>query len=137
MSAAIAGRFGVPVVMISGDDVAVREAQQLIGSMEGAVVKQAIGFHSTATRTPEAAQAIIGAKARVGLTRRRELRPYVLKTPVRLDITFKNYRPAEILSFLPIVQRTTAHSIRFVGRDVLEVSKFIAFVMNYTPEMAP
>ncbi len=56
---------------------------------------------------------------------------------MRLDITFENYRPAEILSFLPIVQRTTAHSIRFVGRDVLEVSKFIAFVMNYTPEMAP
>ena len=137
VSAAIAGRFGVPVVMISGDDVAVAEARQLLGDVEGAVVKQAIGFHSAATRTPEAAQAIIREKAKAGVARRGERRPYAMQSPVRLDVTFKNYRPAEILSYLPIVERTSAHSIRFVGRDVLEVSRFIAFLLNYAPDMTP
>ena len=74
---------------------------------------------------------------KAGLARRAELRPYVVSAPVRLDITFKNYLPAEVASYLPIVQRTASHSIRFVGRNVIEVSRFIEFLTNYTPELAP
>jgi D-aminopeptidase len=56
---------------------------------------------------------------------------------VQLDLTFKNYRPAEILAYLSIVQRTTAHSIRFTGRDMIEVSKFLQFLGTYEPGIAP
>jgi D-amino peptidase len=137
INAAIAGRFGVPVVMISGDDVAVAEAQRLLGNIEGAVVKRALGFHSAATLTPEAAQTLIRQKVRAALARRGELRPYALTTPVRLDVTFKNYRPAEVLAYLPGVQRTTAHAVRFTGADVLEVSRFLAFINTYQPDLSP
>ena len=44
INAAIAGHFGVPVIMISGDDAAVAEAQELIGDIEGAVVKWNYSF---------------------------------------------------------------------------------------------
>ena len=44
MNAAIAGHFDVPVIMVSGDDVAVAEVQAVIGDVEGAVVKRAMGF---------------------------------------------------------------------------------------------
>jgi D-amino peptidase len=57
--------------------------------------------------------------------------------PVRLDVTFKSYRPAEMLAYLPIVQRTTAHAVRFSGRDVLEVSRFLEFIMHYEPGLTP
>src|SRR5687767_13832681 len=59
INAAIAGHFGVPVVMISGDDAAVDEARSLLGDIEGAVVNRAISFHSAATITPEAGQNLI------------------------------------------------------------------------------
>ena len=39
LNAAIAGHFGVPVVMISGDDAAVDGGAELLGPIEGAVVK--------------------------------------------------------------------------------------------------
>jgi D-amino peptidase len=55
MNAAIAGHFGVPVILVSGDDAAVAENQVIIGDIEGAVVKWAKGFHSAQTLTPEAA----------------------------------------------------------------------------------
>ena len=137
VNAAIAGHFGVPVVMISGDDVAVAEAQRLVGPMEGAVVKRAIGFHSAATMTPQAARALIREKVRAGVALRTELRPYRLDAPVQLDITFKNYRAAELVSYLPNVRRMTAHTIRFPGRDILEVSRFVTFLMNYEPGITP
>ncbi len=137
INAAIAGRFGVPVVMISGDDVAVAEAQRLLGNIEGAVVKRAISFHAAATLTPEAAQALIRQKVRAAVARRGELRPYVVAAPVRLDVTFKNYRPAEVLAYLPGVQRTTAHAVRFTGADILEVSRFLEFITSYQPDLSP
>ncbi len=137
ISAAIAGHFGVPVVAISGDDAAVAEAQTLLGRIEGAVVKRAISFHSAATVTPVAAQALIRGKVKAGIERRGELRPYVLEKPVRLDVTFKHYRPGEMLSYLSIVERTSSHSIRFTGRDIVEVSRFLEFLGDYSAELTP
>jgi D-amino peptidase len=137
INAAIAGHFGVPVVMISGDDAAVGEAQQLIGAIEGAVVKRAISFHSANTLTPAAGQALIREKVRAGMARRGSLRPYVMAGPVRLDITFKNYTPAEIVAYLPGVERRDAHTIRYTARNVLEVARFIQFLTTYNAGMTP
>jgi D-amino peptidase len=136
-NAAIAGRFGVPVVAISGDESAVGEAQRLIGPMEGAVVKHSISFHAAQTMTPEAAQALIREKVKAGILRRAELKPYVLANPVRLDVSFKHYRQAELLGYLSIVQRTTSHSIRYTGKDILDVSKFLQFLESYEAGMTP
>jgi D-amino peptidase len=136
-NAAIAGHFGVPVLAISGDDQVVKEARGLLGDVEGAVVKWAYGFHSAKTLTPEAARDVIREKVKAAMARRASFRPYVVKTPVELDIRFKSYRPAEVLSYLPIVKRTDAHSVRFVGKDMLEVSRFMEFVLTYQPSLEP
>jgi D-amino peptidase len=137
INAAIAGHFNVPVIMISGDDAIVREAQSLLGDIEGAVVKWAVSFHSAKTLTPEAAYDLIREKVKRAIARIDEFKPYKLKTPIRLDVRFKNYRPSEVLSYLSIVERTDSHSIRFVGKDMVEVSKFIEFMLSYNASLAP
>ncbi|MDQ3950349.1 MAG: M55 family metallopeptidase [Gemmatimonadota bacterium] len=40
LNAAIAGYFGVPVALISGDDVTIEEARRLIGNIEGVAVSE-------------------------------------------------------------------------------------------------
>lgn len=137
INAAIAGHFGVPVVAISGDDAAVAEAQQLIPGVEGAVVKRAISFHSANTLTPQAGAALIKEKVKSGLAKRASIRPHIVRAPLRLDVTFKNYTPAEIVAYLPGIQRVNAHTIRFAGRDILEVSKFIQFLTTYQAGLTP
>jgi D-amino peptidase len=136
-NAAIAGHFNVPVIMVSGDDAAVKEVTTIVGDIEGAVVKRSSGFHSARTMTPEAAYALIREKVKKALGRIKELKPYKLKTPVQLDVRFKNYRPSELLSYLSIVQRTDAHSIRFIGKDMVETSKFVEFITSYEPGLEP
>jgi D-amino peptidase len=137
LNAAIAGHFGVPVVMISGDDVIVEETKRLLGRVEGAAVKRAISFHSAATMTPKAAQNLIRDKVKVGLDSLDQFEPYVVAPPIHLDVTFKNYRPAELLAYLPIVERTTAHSIRFTGEDMVEVFRFLEFMLSYRADLEP
>ena len=137
INAAIAGHFDVPIIMISGDDAIVEEAQSLLGDIEGAVVKWALGFHSAKTLTPEAAYPVIREKVKAAMARIDEFKPYRLDGPIQLDVSFKNYRPIEVLAYLPIVERIDAHTIRFVGKDMIEVSKFLAFILNYTPDLSP
>jgi len=137
LNAAIAGHFHVPVVAVSGDDAVVAEVPALLPGIEGAVVKWAYGFHSAKTLTPEASYERIREKVKAGVARRRELKPYRLRVPVELEIRFKNYRPSELLAYLPIVERTDSHTVRFRGRDILEVSKFLSFVLNYEPDLSP
>src|SRR5689334_4332937 len=87
VNAAIAAQFGVPVVMITGDDQIVAETKQRLGNIEGAAVKRAIGFHSAATMTPEAGQALIRQRAKAGVTRRGEMRPYAMTKPLTLEVS--------------------------------------------------
>lgn len=137
LNAAIAGHFGVPVMMISGDDAIVKEATQLLGDIEGAVVKWASGFHSAKTLMPEAAYNLIKEKVKTAIARIDDFKPYKLKTPVQLEVQFKNYRPSEVLSYLSNVERIDSHSIRFTGKDMIEVSKFLEFVLTYRVDLAP
>ena len=137
LNAAIAGHFGVPVVAISGDDAAVTEVSKFTGAVPGAVVKRAISFHSAATMTPKAAQDLIRARVKAGVEQRASARPYVLRGPITLEMSFKHYRAAELLAYLPMVTRLNAHTIRFVGKDIVEVSRFIEFVNSYSPDITP
>ncbi|MBW3535045.1 MAG: M55 family metallopeptidase [Gemmatimonadetes bacterium] len=138
ISAAIAGHFGVPVVMISGDDAAVDEARAMIGDgLVGAVVKWNLGFHSARTLLPEAARDIIAEAARRGVETRSDVEPFRLDPPLVLDLTFKSYMPAQVLAYLPNVERVDAHTVRFVGRDMPEVSAFLEFAMTYSPSLTP
>ncbi|MEE9134091.1 MAG: M55 family metallopeptidase [Gemmatimonadota bacterium] len=137
INAAIAGHFGVPVIMISGDDAIVEETRALLGDIEGAEVKEAISFHAAKTLMPEAAYDLIREKVKTAIERLDDFQPYELETPVTLDVRFKNYRPSEVLAYLPIVERTDSHSIRFVGKDMVEVSMFLEFMLSYDGSLAP
>lgn len=137
INAAIAGYFGVPIVAVTGDDAAVAEVTPFGVGMEGAVVKRAISFHSAATLTPKAGQALIRAKVKAGVEKRARVAPWVLNGAVTAEISFKHYRAPEMLAYLPIVTRVNAHTIRFVGKNILEVSRFLEFVNTYQTDLTP
>lgn len=136
-NAAIAGHFNVPVIMVSGDDAAVAEVRVVVGDIEGAVVKWNVGFHSAKTMMPEAAYGLIRDKVKAAMGRIKSFKPYKAQAPLRLEVRFKNYRPSELLSYLSIVERIDSHSVRFVGKDMIEVSKFVSFITNYEPGLEP
>ena len=137
VNAAVAGHFGVPVAMISGDDAIVKEAQALLGPIEGAVVKWAVSFHAARTLTPEAGRNRIREAARKAVARMSEWKPYRVAAPVTLDVRFKNYRPSEVLAYLPGIERTDAHSIRYRGKDILEAVRVLEFITSYEPGLTP
>ena len=135
--AAVAGHFGVPVVMMSGDDAAIAEVRKVIGNIEAAETKRTLGFHSALTITPQASSDLIAARAQAALGRMKEFSPYKVQTPVTVDISFKHYMPAEVLAYLPMFERTSSHSIRYRARDMVEAEVIRNFVEEYRPDLTP
>ncbi len=136
-NAAIAGHFGASVVMLSGDDAAIAEVRKAIGNIEAAETKRSLGFHSAITLTPAAAVALISQRVRAALARRGDFKPYRVPGPVTVDVSFKNYLPAEVLAYLPIFERTDSHSIRFRAKDMAEASMIMTFIGEYRPDITP
>ena len=123
--------------MQSGDDAATEEIKSRIGNIEIVETKKTLGFHSAETQTPAVSCERISAGVKTALGRLHDFKPYVIKTPVTLEITFKNYTPAELLSYLRTVQRVDSHTIRFVGKDMDEIDDFEEFIGNYSADLAP
>jgi D-amino peptidase len=136
-NAAMAAHYGVPILAVSGDEAAVKEVQALVKGVEGAVVKWSYAFHSARTLSPEKARAEIRDAVSRGMARRKEIALYRMAAPIRLEVRFKSYRPAEILSWLPGVERVDAHAVRYSVKDMPEASRFLAFVLNYQVDLQP
>jgi len=131
--AMVAGHFNVPIIMISGDNIATKEVKDFLGDVEVAVVKEALGFHAAKTHTPAAAVKLIKEASAKAVKKIKQFKPYKLTaTPVKLEVSFKNYQPSEILAYLSIVDRIDSHSIRFTGKDMVEVADFFVFLMEYS-----
>jgi len=136
-NAAIGGQFGVPVVMMSGDDAAIAEVRKAIGNVEAAETKRTLGFHSASTITPQASCDLIRLRVRAALSRLQDFKPYRVSGPVTVDVTFKNHLPAEVLAYMPMFERTDAHSIRFRAKDMAEASWIMSFIGEYRPDLTP
>jgi D-amino peptidase len=136
-NAAIAGEFGVPVVFVSGDQTVTAAVARLLGPIETAAVKQAIGFQAVRTIHPEEARHRIAEGVRRGVLRRAEIKPWKLARPVKMEIRFKNVVDAELTSYLPGVERLNGNTVVFTARDMIEAARFFSAVEGlntYHPE---
>jgi D-amino peptidase len=124
-NAAIAGHFGVPVLFISGDSAAVSELQKTLPQVEGVAVKEPFGFHSAMTVTPARGRQLIGEGVTRALRKAVQPAPYVLKTPITLEVGFKFTPDAERAAYVPGMTRVDAHVVRGVFADVPTICKLL------------
>ena len=136
-NAAYAGELGVPVVFVSGDDAAIQEITGRLGPMDSVVTKTSLGFHAAETMTPAAACDAIYQGVRSAIVHRGQRTPFKIAHPITVDLSFKNYMVAEVLTYLRAIHRVDAHSVRFVGQDMKEVSDFVDFVETYNADLVP
>ena len=122
INAALAGHFGVPVVMVSGDEAAVREAAQILPEAETVATKTAVGRAAAICRTPAWTRAAIRAAAEKALLRRRMPKPMKVKTPVVVTVGFHDVRMADRAAKRPLLERTGPRSVAFSRPDFLEAA---------------
>lgn len=134
INAAIAGHFDVPVILASGDDVAMAEITERLGDLTTVPVKWAYSTQSARSLTPAVANARLREGVKAALARIGSQKPFKIDKPV-LEIVFRNRLPAEYLSYLKCCERTDGYTIRYVGDDIVDVSKFIQFVLGFNSRL--
>lgn len=131
-NAAVAGHFKVPVIMVTGDQHVVKEALEIFGQVEIVTTKESIGFLSAKSRHPRLVCAEIREKAEKAVRRISQVKPYVIKTPVGLEISFKSIYDAETTAYLPWVKRADGKSVTIQLPSMVEASQFVTalFAIN-------
>ncbi|MDD6877504.1 MAG: M55 family metallopeptidase [Clostridiaceae bacterium] len=117
--ALFAGAFGVPFVMVSGDDAACTEARAFLGNIETASVKTGVGRNHARCIPFHEAESRIRTAARDGVLRRREIRPYRVNLP--LELVLELYRTDmcdDLCAAHPELERIDARSVRKITREI-------------------
>jgi len=88
-NALVAGSYGVPVVLVTGDDVVVEQMRLFLGNVEGVEVKHALSNNAAIVLPPEVTTARIRAAAERAVRRRAEFAAAHMDTPYRAEFRYK------------------------------------------------
>ena len=116
-NAALAGERGVPLALITGDDVICEQTRAWLPGVETAVVKYAIDRYSARCLPQAVALERIRSAACQAVRRLPELRPYRLDPPIRLEMVWADSSLAAAVSRIPGVQRCGAREVVFEAPD--------------------
>jgi D-amino peptidase len=110
---ALAGEYGVPVVMASGDDVFIEEHRPLFPHATFVQTKRATGQTSGISLSPAQACSAIRVGVATALAQYGSARPYVLKGPVAVRIQTQSPALADLFCQWPALQRLDGDEVGF------------------------
>jgi D-amino peptidase len=119
--AAIAGYFGIPVIMLAGDRAACDELLALQAKAETVAVKRLAGKGATLSLSHAEAKARIETAARRAVERLAEFRPWRIEGPVELRFEYYPESPGTTAAALSRDNRQVSpRTVVYRGRTVLE-----------------
>jgi D-amino peptidase len=119
VNAGLAGRFGVPVVFVSGDAATAEQARELLPGVGTAVVKHGTSRTAAQLLPPEVTCPLIrdGVAEALLATRRPELLDFA-GLPVTLALV--NTRRCDAAALCPGTERVDGRTLRIAGGDFLQ-----------------
>lgn len=123
LNAAVCGHFGVPVLMVSGDQAVCAEAADWVNGIETAVVKTAVGRMSAQCLPLETARRVIRETAERAVRRMiagDAPAPLQVEMPVDLEIEFHYPQMTDNAALLPGSQRLDGRRLTYRAADILE-----------------
>lgn len=110
------GHYGVPVILVAGDDALAEEVEALLPWAEQVVVKRALGYSVADMLSPAAAHSAIREGMRRAMARLGEMRLYE-PAPRRGEIDFRLPLMADYAAVLPGTERVGPRTIGFSADD--------------------
>jgi len=130
--AAVAGELGKPVVLVSGDDAFVRESAAFAAAATRFCSKRSLGWRSQMSESP--ARVCEGLKRAAASAFAAPLpEPFRLKGPYVMELSMTTQLAAEMLAYVPNVERVDAFSVSVSFGRLVPALRFLAFAMFYSP----
>jgi D-amino peptidase len=120
---ALAGHLGVPVGLITGDNVLCQQVHSWLPQVETAVVKYALDTYAARCLPKEETRKRIREAARRATQRIPELKPLCFDAPVKLEIDLVMPNAAGRVSLIPGMRRIGGTRVSYVAHDYGEAYK--------------
>jgi len=119
--ATIAGYYDVPLLLVSGDEAACKEASELVKGVEVVAVKKGISRFCARTLPPSKAHTLIKEAAKRAVQKAKKIKPIKLHLPIEVKIELTRTDPADILSAREAVERLDARTVRKIVNSPLDI----------------
>lgn len=129
LNAAMAGYYGIPLLLVSGDRVVVEHVKRYMPWVTGVIVKEGIGYYAGNSVTPKAAQALIRDASAQAIGNAANAKPFTFDPPITMELDTTRVEQADFIELMPGFERTGGRTVRFVHDDYKMI--FRAFVAAF------
>jgi D-amino peptidase len=129
MNAALAAYYGVPVVAVSGDDVAVAEVKESAPNARGVVVKRAINVRAVELKPLQTARREIQEAAKNGVAGSKKTAPE--RGPVRVQLRYRNFTYPEIASAFKEIEVVAPDTVAFTRETMPDAYRLIRVLYRF------
>jgi D-amino peptidase len=130
INAALAGHYGVPVALISGDRTTLLEAKRNIPWALGIETKVSIGYFAADCLSPSAVCTALRAGAADAVARAGQMRPFVLAAPMTMEIDTQTTSQADALELIGGMGRLGARTVSYAANDFPSIYRALTAVIH-------
>ena len=129
INAALAGYYGVPLGLVTGDDMLIAEIKKFFGRhVETVVTKRGISRFAAQCRHPHDVEREIETKAARAVKNVSKLKVFKFRSPIRADIDLATTLITDLVELLPGVKRTDGRKVTFRTKDILEFYRLLRLI---------
>ena len=122
-----AGAYDVPIVAVSGDVAACREAERFYEGIETAPVKEAITRSQAKCYSKEQTDKAIYEAFKKGYTKRGLIKPYKISLPLTVEVEYNDVEVCKRDGNHPAVERVNENTLRSVKQQVAKYADVMLF----------
>jgi D-amino peptidase len=130
MNAALAAWYGVPVVVVSGDDVAVAEVKESVPSVRGVVVKRAINVRAAELKPLPTARREIQEAAKDGVAGAKKSTPQ-RQGSFKVVLRYRNFTFPEVATAFREIELVAPDTIAFSRDTMPEAYRLIRVLYRF------
>ena len=128
--------YGIPVIMVTGDQALVREASTFLPGIETAQVKTSLDCKTTNCIPLSEARRLILATAKRALSRVDESMPVQITKPIEVDVSFPRKEQTDLCETIPRAKRKGEHTISYIAEDWDEAYSFVRTTIRLAGQYA-
>lgn len=131
INAALAGHYGVPLGLVTGDNILIAEIRKFFGKeVETVITKKGISRFAAQCRHPKDVQSEIEIKAARALQKIGKLKVFRFRSPIRAEIDLASSLITDMVELIPGVKRTNGRKVSFRTKDVVEFYRILRLVCS-------
>ena len=139
INALVAGHFGVPVTLVTGDIRAVEQTREMLGeAVVGVAVKEGLSTFAALHLHPAKAQQLIREGAEAAVNAASRVKPFALPSDATIEVEFDHQARADHAAYVPGVERGGERFVIYRPRDGIDfIRTFRAITRAAAVRMSP